>query len=165
MRKFNRSAYNAHDKRNKEKIVKIMESTNKYVLIGDINDELYKECDVKLKHIDTGEIFRFENETRESFDQIVNEFDTIHIPIRKENTLADFYIVWKPSLTQFILIRRNVLLKYKTNQIDVSCHELSNATSDYVERFIDIPKNECEWFVIGQNYKMIPMNWPPVWSE
>lgn len=137
-RPFNQSAYDAHDKKNKEELCKIMTDKG-YELVGDIEKENFKKYDLKFKHQKTGVELSFENETRDVFDRIKNVFKTIHIPIRKKNTQADFYIVWNPSMTEMFLIEKEVIEKYKSEIVNVRCKE-GHVNYEYEENFIDIPK-------------------------
>jgi hypothetical protein len=157
-RNFNSSAYKAHDLDTKKMVIKIMEKTNKFKFYDKIDVELFKECDVRMTHIATGFVVRFENECRINFDELVNKYNTIHIPIRKKNTLADFYLVWNYELTQFIKIKRDVMKESMV--VNVECSSTRNATHEYNEDFIDVPKLKCEWFVVGKEYNLIPLNWP-----
>jgi hypothetical protein len=138
-RPFNQAAYDAHDKRNKEELLFIMEKRG-YEIVGDINEENYKKYDLKFKHKESGAEISFENETRDVFDKIKNIFKTIHIPIRKKNTQADFYIVWNNSMTEMFLIPREIIEKCKSDIVDVKCKE-GHVNYEYEEKFIDIPKN------------------------
>jgi hypothetical protein len=138
-RPFNKAAYEAHDNRNKEELFKIMKRLG-YELVGDIKEENFKKYDLKFKKIETGAELSFENETRDVFDKIKNIFKTIHIPIRKKNTQADFYIVWNPKMTELFLIPKDVIEKCKEEIVDVKCKE-GHVNYEYEEKFIDIPKN------------------------
>lgn len=137
-RPFNQAAYDAHDNRNKEELLKIMKRRG-YEIIGDIKEEHFKKYDLKFKHTKTGAELSFENETRDVFDKIKNIFKTIHIPIRKKNTQADFYIVWNPKMTEFFLIPKQIIEKCKEEIVDVKCKE-GHVNYEYEEKFIDIPK-------------------------
>jgi hypothetical protein len=138
-RPFNEEAYKAFDKKNKEILAQIMTKKG-YVLVGDINKEYYKEYDLKFKLGDTE--LTFENETRVNFVRIRDEFSTIHIPIRKQNTQVDYYVVWKPELDEFFLIDKPTLDKYRTNTVSLLCNEYNKA-AHYQDSFIDVPKNEA----------------------
>lgn len=138
-RPFNSKAYEAFDLKNKNELVKIMNKKG-YSLIGDINKEHYKKYDVKFKK-DNFEI-SFENETRPNFISIRDIYKTIHIPIRKKETQADFYVVWKPELDEFFLIERKIIEKHKSEVITLSCKEFEEEI-EYVDSFLDIPKSEA----------------------
>jgi hypothetical protein len=137
-RPFNQAAYDAHDKRNKTEILNIMERKG-YDLVGDIDEENFKKYDLKFRHKETGKEISFENETRDVFDKIKTIFKTIHIPIRKKNTQADFYVVWNPGMTEMFLIPKEVIEKCKEEIVDVKCKE-GHVNYEYEEKFIDIPK-------------------------
>lgn len=137
-RPFNQSAYDAHDKKNKEELCKIMKDKG-YELVGDIETENFKKYDLKFKHTATGVEISFENETRDVFDKIKNVFKTIHIPIRKKNTQADFYIVWNAQMTEMFLIDKETIEKCKSEIVSVKCKE-GHVNYEYEENFIDIPK-------------------------
>ncbi len=138
-RPFNKAAYDAHDKRNKEELLKIMVRRG-YEIVGDIGAENFKKYDLKFKHKETGKEISFENETRDVFDKIKNIFKTIHIPIRKKDTQADFYVVWNTSMTEMFLIPKDIIEKCKEEIVDVKCKE-GHVNYEYEEKFIDIPKS------------------------
>lgn len=148
-RPFNQKAYDAFDMKNKKALVEMMTKKG-YHLVGNINEENYKKYDVKFSN-GVKEI-SFENETRINFTKIRDIFSTIHIPIRKENTLADYYIVWKPEMDEFFLIDMKKIEEYKKNIITLMCDEY-NETNRYIDSFIDIPKNQAIL------YKKINGNW------
>lgn len=152
-RPFNEIAYNTFDKPANLKLKEILEVNSNYVPLIDLDKELYKIGDAVFTN--GKKYVLFENETRDAFHRIINEFDTIHIPIRKRNTPADYYIVWKTDYLQFILITKKTLNKYR-NKIakDVVCKHEKNQNGEYIEDFIDVPKNETQWYVIGPNCKL-----------
>ena len=148
-RPFNQAAYDAHDKRNKTELLSIMNKKG-YELIGDIDEENFKKYDLKFKHKENGSEISFENETRDVFDKIKNIFRTIHIPIRKKNTQADFYVVWNPSMTEMFLIPKDIIEKCKEEIVDVKCKE-GHVNYEYEEKFIDIPKNLVNLYCKQEN--------------
>jgi hypothetical protein len=137
-RPFNQAAYDAHDKRNKEELLLIMEKRG-FEIVGDISEENYKKYDLKFRNKENGNEISFENETRDVFDKIKNIYNTIHIPIRKKNTQADFYIVWNNTMTEMFIIPRDIIEKCKLDIVDVKCKE-GHVNYEYEEKFIDIPK-------------------------
>jgi hypothetical protein len=137
-RPFNQAAYSAHDRKNKMELVELMKNKG-YDLVGDINEENFKKYDLKFRHNISGKELTFENETRDVFDKIKNVFPTIHIPIRKQNTQADFYIVWNVEMTEIFLISKEVIQKCKDEIVNVKCKE-GHVNYEYRENFIDIPK-------------------------
>jgi len=142
-RPFNQAAYNAHDKSNKMKLIALMERKN-YALVGNADEENYKKYDLKFTNSD-GKELSFENETRKVFDTIKNVYKTIHIPIRKKNTQADFYIVWNPSMTEMILIDRETIARHSSAPVEVECKE-GHVNFEYKEEFIDVPKSEATFY-------------------
>lgn len=148
-RPFNQKAYDAFDFKNKVELTKLMLKKG-YQLVGDIHTENYKKYDVKFIK-DNIEI-SFENETRLNFIRIKNEFTTIHIPVRKKDTQADFYIVWKPELDEFFLIDKKTINEYKKNVVSLVCNEYDEDNS-YLDSFIDIPKTKANLF------KKVNNNW------
>jgi len=159
-RKFNKESYDAYDYKAKGKLKEIIEKNSEYELLGTLDIEYYKECDIKFINKKTHKQVFFENEVRGNFDKIINDFITIHIPIRKKNTLANFYLVWNGDLTQFILIKRKTLRKYINNLVTIPCNEhIHDGKYFYIEDFIDVPKNETQWYVIGENYKLIKLDY------
>jgi len=105
MRQFNQQAYDEVDLKAKQKLVEIAKQFGKYNLVGRIEQEHYKKYDI-LFITDDGKTLAFENEVRQNFNVIESKYDTIHIPIRKKNTLADFYIVWNDNLTRFFFNKK-----------------------------------------------------------
>ncbi|MDX1284730.1 MAG: hypothetical protein R3182_06955 [Draconibacterium sp.] len=152
-RPFNKAAYDRVDKPANIKLAEILLNKSDYKPLIDLDVELYKKGDAVFTN--GKKIIVFENETRDAFDRIVEEFETIHIPIRKQQTPADFYVVWKPDFSQFILIDKKTLDKNRNNIIvDVVCKHERNQSGEYVEDFMDIPKEETQWYIIGPNYKL-----------
>jgi hypothetical protein len=151
-RKFNKDAYDAFDMSSKLQLVKIIEKNSPYKLNDDLDIERYKDGDVEF--IFNNKKVLFENEVRRNFDDIVSIYKTIHIPIRKKDTPANFYIVWKEDLCQFILIDRKTIQKYKNKPIRVKCNNEMNYDEEYVEEFVDIPKSETQWYLVGKEFKL-----------
>lgn len=149
-RKFNKDAYDNYDHSNKLELKNLMKKKG-YTLIGDINEEHYKKYDLVFKDNNTNKTLSFENETRINFDKIKSTYNTIHIPIRKKNTQADYYIVWNSSMTELFLIPYSVINNHIDNLITVKC------SSKYIEDFIDIPKSQCQLFIKNNkgNWKKI----------
>jgi uncharacterized protein YlzI (FlbEa/FlbD family) len=150
-RPFNKEAYKKFDGTAKKVLVDLIENISGYKLYSDLNVELYKECDVKFKK--GNKIILVENEVRECFDKIVKYYNTIHIPIRKKNTKADFYVVWKNDFTEFIVIDKKILNKYTNNTVTVTCNHEMNQVGSYIEDFIDIPKKDTQRYII-KNLKL-----------
>jgi hypothetical protein len=148
-RKFNKNAYDTHDLPNKLELKNIMEKKG-YTLMGDINEEHYKKYDLIFKHNTSNKILAFENETRINFDKIKTNYNTIHIPIRKKNTKADYYIVWNTNMTELFLIPYKIINEHINNLVNVKC------SNKYLEEFIDIPKSECKLFTKNKkgNWKL-----------
>lgn len=141
-RPFNKKAYDAFDLKNKKELVSIM-SKKGYSLVGDINKEHYKKYDVMFTK--NGKEISFENETRVNFVTIRDVFKTIHIPIRKQNSQADFYVVWKPELDEFFLIKKETITDFKKETVTLVCNEFDE-DNVYEDSFIDIPKEKAELF-------------------
>ena len=146
-RPFNLKAYNAFDLKNKQELVSIMTKKG-YTLVGELNKEHYKKFD--LKFIKEDKKVSFENETRVNFVTIRDVYKTIHIPIRKKDTQADFYIVWKPELDEFFLISKDVINKNKEKMVTLVCNEFEE-DEVYEDTFIDIPKDEAVLYVKKNN--------------
>mgnify|MGYP003350713030 CR=1 FL=1 len=138
-RPFNKKAYDSFDSKNKKELVNMMTAKG-YALVGSIETEHFKKYDVKFTK--DGQEISFENETRLNFVTIRDVYETIHIPIRKENTQADYYIVWKPELDEFFMIDKAVIEKYKKEVVTILCNE-SHVDDSYIDSFIDIPKKEA----------------------
>jgi len=138
-RPFNKAAYQEYDRKNKLALIEIMEKKG-FQLIGDVSTEHYKEYDVKFKHPEKGVEISFENETRPYFDRIKSSFSTIHIPKRKINTKADYYVVWNPNLEEFYLIESKIIREQSQKaMVSVNCEE-SHVDYKYQEDFVDIDK-------------------------
>lgn len=154
-RPFNRKAYDAFDLKNKKELVSIMTKKG-YSLVGKLDEEHYKKYDVKFNK--DGKELSFENETRLNFVTIRDVYSTIHIPIRKQNTQADFYVVWKPELDEFFLISKDVINEYKKEVVTLTCNEYDE-DNRYEDSFMDIPKDKA------QLYKKINNKWKVVEKE
>jgi hypothetical protein len=150
-RPFNLKAYNAFDLKNKQELVSIMTKKG-YTLVGELNKEHYKKFD--LKFIKEDKEVSFENETRVNFVTIRDVYKTIHIPIRKKDTQADFYIVWKPELDEFFLISKDVINKNKEKMVTLVCNEFEE-DEVYEDTFIDIPKDEAVLYIKKNNKWLI----------
>ena len=152
-REFNQKAYDVCDNPAKVRLVELIEATSDYKLFGDLSVERYKAGDVLFKNGDKTVLF--ENEVRQKFDTIVQKYNTVHIPIRKQNTPADFYLVWRKDFWQFILIDKKTLRKNKNNIIcNVKCNNEMSGKVSYIEDFMEIPKEETQWYLIGPNFKL-----------
>lgn len=150
-RPFNKKAYDSFDLKNKKELVNMMLAKG-YSLVGAIETEHFKKYDIKFTK-DGGEI-SFENETRMNFVTIRDVYSTIHIPIRKENTQADYYIVWKPELDEFFMIDKKTIEKYKKKVVTILCNE-SHVGDSYIDSFIDIPKIEAVlYYKKGSKWKI-----------
>jgi hypothetical protein len=153
-RKFNKKSYELADMPSKLVLKKLIEDNSEYVLETGLNEELYKAGDLVFRNGNKRVIF--ENEVRNNFMDIVELYTTIHIPIRKKNTPADFYIVWKTDFTQFILIDLRKNRKYFDNIVSIKCNEkFDNDEFKYTEDFIDMPKSETQWYVINEEFKPV----------
>jgi len=141
-RPFNQKAYDAFDLKNKEALVELMKEKD-YTLVGDINEEHYKKYDVKFSK--GNDEISFENETRVNFNSIRDFFNTIHIPARKKNTEANYYVVWKPDMNEFFLIPNNVIKDCAKDLIEIVCNEFDE-DKKYLDSFIDIPKERATHF-------------------
>ena len=150
-RPFNLKAYNAFDLKNKQELVSIMTKKG-YTLVGELNKEHYKKFD--LKFIKEDKEVSFENETRVNFVTIRDVYKTIHIPIRKKDTQADFYIVWKPELDEFFLISKDVINKNKEKMVTLVCNEFEE-DEVHEDTFIDIPKDEAVLYIKKNNKWLI----------
>lgn len=156
-RLFNKEVYDQVDMSSKLVLKNLIEKNSEYVLDSKLDEELYKAGD--LVFINGNKKVIFENEVRQNFDKIVEQFPTIHIPIRKQNTPANFYVVWKPDFCQFILINLMKARKYFNNIVEIKCNHEMGSNVAYIEDFIDIPKSETAWYVVGQNHKPIKLDY------
>lgn len=138
-RPFNKKAYDAFDFKNKKELVEIMTKKG-YTLIGDLNKEHFKKYDVIFSK--NNKNISFENETRINFEKIRDVYPTIHIPIRKQNSQADYYIVWKSSLDEFFLIDKKTIEEHKEKTVTLVCNEYDE-DNRYEDTFIDISKDKA----------------------
>lgn len=158
-RSFNKYSYDLFDNESKIKLVELIEKTSHFKLNDDLDDERYKDGDVEFINPNNNKIL-FELEVRRNFDDIINTYKTIHIPIRKQYCPADYYIVWKSDYNQFILISKGTIDKYRDNIITIKCkNEINREGESYIEEFLDIPKEETQWYVVGKNYKLIKLDY------
>ena len=142
-RPFNKEAYDSMDMPSKVALREMMKSKG-YELVGDINKEEYKKYDLMFKQGD--EEVTFEIEMRKPFDLIKANYDTVHIPIRKENNQSDWYIVWNIGCTEFALIETAKIRAHAKGDglAYIECNE--GTDWNYKENFIDVPKDEWEFF-------------------
>lgn len=152
-RKFNQNAYNKYDHVTKEKIANIFKKKG-YEILGDINEEHYKEYDIKLVN-NEGKTISFENEVRVNYETIMSRFTTFHIPIRKINTKADIYVIWNRNLNRISVLKNKQIKEYKNNIKEVDCQ---SQEGDYCEEFIDIPKNIFKHYRVGDNYDLFKID-------
>ena len=150
-RVFNKDAYDAYDAPSKEILKKIIEKNTNFKLDGNIDKEHYKSHDISFSN--GKRKILFENETRINFETIANHYDTIHIPYRKLETKCDYYIVWKSDFKKFIVIKKNVFKKHLDKIVKVTCEEgFSEGEKIYTEKFIDIPKEETNGFIVNEDF-------------
>lgn len=139
-RPFNQDAYNVCDYKPKVLLNEIMQSKG-YKLLYGLNQDDKEKYDMIFER--GGERLVFENEVREVFDVIRDRYKTVHIPYRKKDSIANYYLVWKNTYDEFILIPFSEIKKAKL--IKVKCKEpVKNIT--YEETMIDVPKNKCQFF-------------------
>ena len=154
---MNWGEYKEFDKPSKEWLMNIIHKNSDYRLFGDLDEELYKDGDLVFKKGNKRVIF--ELEVRHAFDDIVNKYNTIHIPIRKKNTPANFYVVLKPDFQQFILIKNEIIKKYADKITNVRCSKERFCDTSYTEEFLDIKKSDTQWYVVSKNHKLIKLNY------
>lgn len=152
-RKFNKNAYLDCDLKCKNVLYDIMINKG-YVIVGDINNETFKKHDAEFYHPEKNIILKFENEMRMNFYSIKNRLSSIHVPIRKKNTLANYYIVWNSDCNEFAIFDTK-LLKESPLEKNVKCHQNKNI-SEYKEDFIAISKKNVSY------YKLIDNRWKKV---
>ncbi len=154
---MNWSEYHKQDKPSKNWFVEIVHKNSKFRVIEGLNEELYKGGDLIFQH--NNKKFSVELEVRDAFDDIVQKYQTIHISIRKKDTPADFYVVLKPDFQQFILIKNKIIKKHMNNVVNVLCNHEKNSDGSYYEDFLDIKKENTQWYVVGPNHKPIKVNY------
>jgi len=156
MRVMNWGEYDEFDESSKEWLVNIIHKNTNYRLHSGLDEELYKKGDVVF--IKGNKKLIFELEVRHAFDDIVNKYNTIHIPIRKKETPADYYVVLKPDFQQFILMTNKTIKKYSDNITNVYCSGERGGGS-YYEDFLDIKKDDTQWFAVGENHHLIKLDY------
>lgn len=140
VRPFNQNAYDACDYKPKVLLYEIMKNKG-YKLLYGLNQDDKEKYDMIFEK--DGKKLVFENEVREAFDVIRDKYKTVHVPYRKKESIADFYLVWKNTFDEFILMPFSEIKKSKL--IKVKCKELvKNIT--YEEVMIDVPKSKCQFF-------------------
>lgn len=140
IRPFNQEAYDACDNKPKVLLNEIMQSKG-YVLLYGLNQDNKEKYDIIFEK--DGKRLIFENEVREVFDTIRDKYKTVHIPYRKKESIADYYVVWKNTYDEFILIDYNDIRKGKL--VKVNCKE-PNKNVTYEEVMVDVPKKKCQFF-------------------
>jgi len=140
IRPFNQDAYDACDSKPKVLLNEIMQKKG-YKLLYGLNQDDKEKYDMIFEK--DGEKIIFENEVREVFDTIRDKYKTVHIPYRKKESIANFYIVWKNTYDEFILIPFDEIKKSRL--VKVKCKE-PNKNITYEEVMIDVQKNKCQFF-------------------
>jgi hypothetical protein len=156
-RQFNKKLYDKYDKKAKLTLKKVIETNSSFMLVGDINSEHYKVCDLVFSKGD--KTISFENEVRENFDEIITKHNTIHIPIRKKDNSSEYYVVWRNDFNQFIMIKGGTIKKYINNVVNILCKKEEYQDGEFEEKFIDIPKEETQWYVISEGLKLIKLDY------
>ena len=141
-RKFNKAAYKATDKACKDATINVMKAQG-YDFHSDPNVETFKKYDLEFYNSNTGKSIKIENEMRENYNLLKAKYSSIHIPIRKKNTEADYYLVWKSSLDEFALIEKKFLTSSPI--VEVDCRARGQIPS-YTERMIDVQKNDIIFY-------------------
>lgn len=142
-RKFDHLAYNQFDQSAKDELREYL-TRHGYQCVDDT--EKKHKIDAVYRNPQGKEVF-FENEVRirPTFDKIINRFPTVHIPSRKYVSDFDTYFVWKEGFEEFLAIDKETFLKHRDNQVDITC-KASEVNPVVTEKFIDIPKGECQYF-------------------
>jgi len=144
-RPFNKDAYNSCDNICKVKLNEML-SNKGYVSKYEINNETFERHDMVFIK-DNKEII-FENEMRECFDRIKFNWNSVHIPIRKKNTKANYYIVWNTDCSEIILI--NTIFFHKSPIVSINCRS-RNGMPAYTESMIDISKENVDFYKKNKN--------------
>lgn len=143
-RPFNQEAYNECDLKPKQVLNQIMQLKG-YTLIYGLNEDNKEKYDMIFQK--ENEKIIFENEVRSIFDEIKNKYNTIHIPYRKIDSIANYYLVWKNNYKEFALILFNDIKNSKT--VKIKCKE-PNKNEIYEELFFDVPKSICRFFSLNE---------------
>lgn len=141
-RTFNKNAYNATDRKCKDATIKMMEAQG-YKVCGDPYKETYKKYDLEFLDSNTEKNIKIENEMRENYNLLKTKYSSIHIPIRKKITDADYYLVWKSSLDEFALIEKKFLTSSPV--VEVDCRARGEIPA-YTEKMIDVQKKDIIFF-------------------
>lgn len=140
IRPFNQELYNQYDSKPKILLNEIMKDKG-YKLLYGLNEDEKEKYDMIFEK--DGVRLIFENEVREFFDIIRDKYKTVHIPYRKKESIADFYIVWKNTYDEFILIPLSEIKKGRL--IKVKCKE-PNKNITYEEVMVNVHKTKCQFF-------------------
>jgi len=140
IRPFNQDAYDACDSKPKVLLNEIMQKKG-YKLLYGLNQDDKEKYDMIFEK--DGERLIFENEVREVFDIIRDKYKTVHIPYRKRESIANFYVVWKKTYDEFILIPFEEIKRGKL--VKIKCKE-PNKNIVYEEVMVDVQKNKCQFF-------------------
>jgi hypothetical protein len=147
-RKFNQDAYNGSDNPAKKKAIDVVTANSPYVVYDGLNNELFKECDLKFINYSTNHIFKIENETRVVYDKILTLWKTAHIPNRKRDSSTDRYLIWKSDFSEFLCLDWKKVEKYKETILNLYCRD------SYHDEFIDIPIHEFKRYQVLINNKI-----------
>lgn len=136
-RPFNKKIYDVVDNKTKIATVELMKLKD-YELAQPLNKENYKDFDLIFYNKNLDSYLKIEIELRTAFDKIKEIFKTVHIPIRKINSKADYYIIWSNDLNKVGIINMQEVVK--TSVVKVVCDGVIDEIEQFSENFIDVPK-------------------------
>lgn len=149
IRQFNEDAYLETDYKCKMAALEMMKPKG-YVPTMDVNKDTFQNWDLEFFNEKLNKFIKIENEMRENYELLKGLFPSIHIPVRKQDSPADYYLVWKPDLQEFILIENKFLSS--SPLVTVNC-KARNGKPAYTEQMVDVPKENVEF------YKKVKMKW------
>lgn len=145
-RPFNLKLYEQCDMSAKKASIALMENRG-YSVMGDLDKEHYKKYDLVFTN-KNGETISVENEFRGAFNKIRDVYSTVHIPIRKKNSMCDYYFVWGNDYNEVGIIKMSDISKFSDKPVNVLCVEAMKLYDGeaYSEDFIDVPKEYVNFY-------------------
>jgi len=152
-RPFNLKLYQQCDMSAKKASIALMKNRG-YSVDGDLDKENYKKYDLVFVN-DKGDKLSVENEFRGAFNKIRDVYPTVHIPIRKKNSMCDYYFVWGNNYTEVGIIKMSDISKFSDKPVNVLCVEAMKLYDGeaYVEDFIDVPKKYVTFYKLNSKGK------------
>jgi len=143
---FDREKYNKYDKRSKTLLLKILQHFG-YILEGSLEDEYYKETDLKVKDPKTGKIIKWECEAKNPihFNNVVSgKYKDIIFNTRKAKNQSNFYIIFSQNFNEFLIVSfKNILNSpVKTIKTDRGFEDVFVVDRRYLKYYIITSETE-----------------------